>query len=204
MPTRLVDYGFGVSTGPLVWNRHKEQFSNTKKAGVFPVIWAEAVTSSGTFEWRSEKRGHSPWFKPREKDHWVITRHPCLLVQRTTAKEQARRLIAAELPVSFVREHGGVIVENHLNMVRPTVRHPAIAMPVVTALLRSRMVDSVFRCINGSVAVSAYELESLPLPSLEQAKQLERKIAQRATVAELEYEIEKAYLEPSDAAIFIA
>ena len=41
------------------------------------------------------------------------------LVQRTTAKEQNRRLIAAELPASFIKKHGAVVVENHVNMVRP-------------------------------------------------------------------------------------
>src|SRR5579864_2410576 len=204
MPTRLADYGYGVSTGPLVWNRHKGQFHSSKKEGMFPVIWAEAVTSSGRFEWRSEKRGHLPWFKPREKDFWVITRHPCVLVQRTTAKEQVRRLIAAELPASFIRHHKGVIVENHLNMVRPIVRGPAVATAVVTALLKSALMDSVFRCINGSVAVSAYELESLPLPSIPDAKRLEQKIAQGLSAADLECEIEKIYLGSAHAATSIA
>ena len=43
---------------------------------------------------------------------WVAD--ACILVQRTTAKEQARRLIAAELPSEFVHQHRGVVVENHL------------------------------------------------------------------------------------------
>lgn len=204
MPARLADYGYGVSTGPLVWNRHKGQFHSTQKLGTFPVIWAEAVTSSGKFEWRSQKRGHLPWFKPREKDFWVVTNHTCILVQRTTAKEQARRLIAAELPASFIHQHDGVIVENHLNMVRPIIREPAVAPSVITALLKSNVMDAVFRCINGSVAVSAYEIESLPLPSLRDAKRLEHILVQGASAAELECEIEKIYQGSVHAAASIA
>ena len=134
--------------------------------GAYPVIWAESVTSDGRFEWRSEKRNHAPWFAARRpKDDWLIVTRPCVLLQRTTAKEQPRRLIAAELPESFIRRYKGVIVENHLNMVRAIAPEPAVPAAVIAALLNSAAVDAAFRCINGSVAVSAFELEELPLPA---------------------------------------
>lgn len=88
-------------------------------------------------------------------------------MQRTTAKEQNRRLIAAELPRAFVDEHGGVVIENHLNMIRPIANTSIIPSRILTTLLNSSIVDRAFRCISGSVAVSAYELEALPLPPRE-------------------------------------
>jgi adenine-specific DNA-methyltransferase len=36
---------------------------------------------------------------------------------------------------------------------------------VLAAFLNSAAADRAFRCISGTVAVSAYELESMPLPS---------------------------------------
>ena len=40
-----------------------------------------------------------PWFAARlPRDEWLLLDRSCVLLQRTTAKEQARRLIAAELP----------------------------------------------------------------------------------------------------------
>lgn len=194
MPARLSDYGYEVSTGPLVWNRFKSQFLAAPKTGSYPVIWAEAVTSKGTFEWRSEKRNHAPWFKANlPKDEWLIVKRPCVLLQRTTAKEQARRLIAAELPPSFVRKHDGVIVENHLNMVRATSTTPKIRAEVIALLLNSEAVDAAFRCISGSVAVSAFELEEMPLPSLEQAKRLEQLMVKGAKRETLEAAIAAMY-----------
>ena len=86
------------------------------------------------------------------------------LLQRTTAKEQNRRLIAAELPRNFLSEHGAVVIENHLNMIRPINSAPAIPPKVLSAFLNTEVVDEAFRCLSGSVAVSAYELEALPLP----------------------------------------
>ena len=165
MPHRLVDYGYGVSTGPLVWNRFKPQLHASKGKRTYPVVWAESVTSDGRFIWRTERRNHAPWFSADlPRDAWLLVDQPCVLLQRTTAKEQARRLIAAEMPTSFVRKHGAAIVENHLNMVRPIIDSPAISSGAIAALLNSAAADATFRCINGSVAVSAFELEAMPVP----------------------------------------
>ncbi|HTT79095.1 MAG TPA: N-6 DNA methylase [Stellaceae bacterium] len=194
MPHRLADYGYGVSTGPLVWNRFKGQFRAQGGAGNFPVIWAESVTSDGRFLWRSEKRNHAPWFAARRpKDDWLIVTQPCVLLQRTTAKEQPRRLIAAELPASFIKKHGGVTVENHLNMVRPIVDEPRVPPAVIAVLLNSAAVDAAFRCINGSVAVSAFELEEMPLPSPAAVRRVAKLVATGAAPAAIEAVIAAAY-----------
>jgi adenine-specific DNA-methyltransferase len=164
MPHRLKDYGYEVSTGPLVWNRHKSQLQGRPGMGRLPLIWAECVTSEGTFVFRADKKNHEPYFKPADGDEWLISRSPCILLQRTTAKEQHRRLIAAELPKKFLSEHGAVVIENHLNMIRPVNGAPQVSPRVLAAFLNTEIVDKAFRCFSGSVAVSAYELEALPLP----------------------------------------
>lgn len=204
MPTRLADYGYKVSTGPLVWNRHKPRFRATPSPVRFPVIWAEAISSTGQFQFRAEKVNHLPWFEPLEREQWVVTRRPSVLVQRTTAKEQKRRLIAAVLPSTFIRQHGGVVVENHLNMVVPTCAQPKVSPQVIAELLNSNMLDAAFRCVNGSVAVSAYELESLPLPTVGDAKNLECLILQRATRSEIQAAINRLYLGEMNAAAGVA
>ena len=194
MPHRLADYGCSVSTGPLVWNRFKEQFRTQPRTGDFPVIWAESVSSDGRFVWRSEKRNHAPWFAARRpKDDWLIVTQPCVLVQRTTAKEQPRRLIAAELPAIFIRRHGGVTVENHLNMVRPIIGEAPLPPAVIAALLNSAAVDAAFRCLNGSVAVSAFELEELPLPNPIFMTRVASLVAAAAPAAKIEAVIAAAY-----------
>jgi adenine-specific DNA-methyltransferase len=191
---RLADYGYGVSTGPLVWNRFKDQFRQERRAGCYPVIWAESVTSAGNFVWRSEKRNHAPWFEARlPRDNWLIVTQPCVLLQRTTAKEQARRLIAAEMSAAFLRRHRGVIVENHLNMVRAIVPQPGVPAAVIAALLGSATVDAAFRCINGSVAVSAFELEALPLPPPSVMADLAALVAAGAPARQIEAVIAAAY-----------
>lgn len=190
---RLADYGYTVSTGPLVWNRHKASLRDQPGKGRYPLIWAESVRSHGTFEFRAQKRNHKPYFEPKTEEYWVVTDFPCVLLQRTTAKEQCRRLIAAELPESFIEEHGAVVIENHLNMIKTTNGTPEVSPVALAALLNSDVVDQVFRCINGSVAVSAYELEALPLPSPEDMKEIEKLVKRRAKHKTLESRVERLY-----------
>ena len=195
MPTRLKDWGYKVSTGPLVWNRFKDQLRGRLSKDTLPLIWAEAVTSDGRFVFRADKRNHQPYFRPTEVDGWLKVSTPCVLLQRTTAKEQPRRLIAAELPASFIRAHGSVIVENHLNMVRPLKKKPLVSPATVAAVLNSQIVDQVFRCISGSVAVSAFELEALPLPSVACMQAIEELVGRKASAAAIEAALRGLFFE---------
>ena len=190
---RLADYGYKASTGPLVWNRHKPSLRDGPGNGRFPLLWAECVRSEGVFEFRAQRRNHKPFFEPNADELWVVTDFPCVLLQRTTAKEQARRLIAAELPLSFIREHGAVVIENHLNMIKPIDGTPRVSPAAVATLLNSVVVDRLFRCINGSVAVSAYEMESLPLPPPEAMQAVEQLVRERADRQTLERAVESLY-----------
>ncbi len=64
---------------------------------------------------------------------------------------------------------------------------------MIAALFNSRVVDEVFRCMNGSVAVSAFELEALPLPDIAQLKTLKRLVAQSADRALIDEECSRLY-----------
>ena len=191
---RLADYGYTVSTGPLVWNRHKPSLRDRPGRGRYPLVWAESVRAEGVFEFRAEKRNHKPWFEPKANERWVVTDVPCVLLQRTTAKEQSRRLIAAELPPAFLEKHGAVVVENHLNMIKPLNGAPRVTPGALAVLLNSGVVDQVFRCINGSVAVSAYELEALPLPRPEDVREIEGLVRRWAPRETLEGAVERLFV----------
>ena len=193
MPHRLQDWGYTVSTGPLVWNRHKGQLSKRAARGRYPLVWAEAITADGRFEWRSERRNHLPYFELGERGEHLLTTQPCVLLQRTTAKEQPRRLIAAVLPEEFLDQHGGAVVENHVNMLRPLSEHPKVSADVLAAFLNSSAADQAFRCLSGSVAVSASELEALPLPPPEALAGLNALMAQRPSAEAIDAECAVLY-----------
>lgn len=197
MPHRLSDLGYKVSTGPLVWNRHKDRLFSKRSRSLIPLIWAECVdqTAQGQFTFKATGRNHVPWYKPYRQGDSNVVNKACVLLQRTTSIEQERRLLAAELPQSFIDENGGsVAVENHLNMVRAVSQSDIRVSPsVIVRLLNSRTVDQLFRCISGSTAVSAYELESLPFPSPEECLEIERMLENNASSETIELYIEGLY-----------
>jgi len=194
MKTRLADWGYKVSTGPLVWNRHKEQLCERPGKNRLPLIWAEAIAGPGRFVFRAEKKNHAPYFRLLPGDEWLKIDKPCVLLQRTTAKEQSRRLIAAALPEKLISEHGGVVVENHLNMLRPLNGMPSVTPAAVAAVLNSAIADQAFRCISGSVAVSAFELEALPLPAVAQMRKIEGLVRRGAQPDTIEKRLRAFYL----------
>ncbi|MEQ6280840.1 HsdM family class I SAM-dependent methyltransferase [Kluyvera huaxiensis] len=172
MPMRLAELGYSVSTGQLVWNRFKSQLRTTKGKNSYPLIWAESITSEG-FRFSADRKNHVPYIDIAPRQDFLVTASECVLVQRTTSKEQDKRILAVILPQNFIDETGGVVVENHINIVYSNGFFSAVNPETIAVLLNSHVVDRAFRCISGSVAVSAYELNSIPLPSLEQVMEIQ-------------------------------
>ena len=103
-------------------------------------------------------------------------------------------MIAAEMPASFIKNHGAVVVENHLNMIRASAdKRPKVSTAALAAVLNSSIADEAFRCISGSVAVSAFELEALPLPAAEDMAAIESLIRRRAKPETIEALIRALY-----------
>jgi adenine-specific DNA-methyltransferase len=152
----------------------------------YPIVWAESLKVNGSFVLSSEKKNHKRYFRFRRGDEWLITTTTCILLQRTTAKEQEKRLIAAVLPSNILKKHKGVAVENHINMIIPIHAAPAIDIGTLNFFLNSKAANNAFRSMSGSVAISAYELESFPLPDPDQLQIL--KIAIQRNVSNDEKE----------------
>ncbi|WP_225397765.1 Eco57I restriction-modification methylase domain-containing protein [[Mycobacterium] vasticus] len=167
LPWSLADAGWRVSTGPLVWNRRKADLYPRPAANRHYVVWA-ADLDGGQLHRDSARSAYRYMALNSAADrNTMLIDEPCVLVQRTTSPEQARRLVAAELTAEWLRGvRGAVVVENHVNVLRPSRPSPAISRSLLTRLLATETLDKLMRCISGSVAVSAYELESLALPDL--------------------------------------
>lgn len=165
MPLSLRSVGWRVSTGPLVWNRRRADLNPVRGKDMAPVLWA-ADLDGGKLHCDS-RRDRLRWLSLQGNDASVLLlEEPAILVQRTTAPEQQRRVVCVELTPALLSEWGGaIVVENHVNVIRAVgPAKPLLSRPALAAVLSTRTIDQLMRCISGSVAVSAYELESLPLP----------------------------------------
>ena len=162
MPLNLRDAGWSASTGPLVWNRRKADLA---PEGGTSIVWASDIVN-GVVKPTDARRNFRTIRLLSEADRrTMLLDRPAILIQRTTAPEQQRRLVAASLNAEDLQAWGGeVVVENHVNVLRP-VGDPLVSQRLLSALLATKTLDAVARCISGSVALSAFELESLPLPA---------------------------------------
>lgn len=187
MPLTLGSVGWRVSTGPLVWNRRRSDLGPKRGKACMPVVWA-ADLDGGRLH-RDPTRNGLRWLSLRGSDVSVMPlREPAVLVQRTTAPEQRRRVVCVDLTPELLDEWGGAVVaENHVNVVRPREgKTPLLSREALAAVLSTQAIDRLMRCISGSVAVSAYELESLPFPpatTLEAWESLRGKNLEKAVAA---------------------
>lgn len=195
MPTRLSDWGFTVNTGPMIWNRFKSHLRIDKQRSCFRLIWAENVAPGGKLDLSKTKK---PWrymyLSSSDQSSTLLSKEDCIIIQRTTSKEQRRRLVASFLSINALSSGKGVVVENHLNIIRVRPgKEPSVSMSAALAFFNSSTADLAFRCISGSVAVSAYELGCLPLPSVAQMQLIEDAIENESTQPQIDALCTKIY-----------
>ena len=167
LPT-LESAGFQVKTGYVVPYRHDEFLTPRKKKNSYPLIWAEAIRSGGLSPEYAYSHGRIRWMTHIKTCPGLISK-PCVLIKRTSSKEQAQRIQAAVVSSDFINEYGGFYAENHINVLIPE-ESSATSLEGLTKLLQTDVVNSLFRCINGTVTVSATELIRLPMPTAEALK----------------------------------
>lgn len=168
LPLTLKDCGWRVSTGPLVWNRRRDDLSSRKASNRARIIWGADMQDGAIKRAKARSALRYLTLSSPSDDKVMVLKTPAVLVQRTTAPEQERRLVVAALTQGTLDAHDGqVVIENHINVLRPTESNPVLTLETLTRVLTSPTLDRLMRCISGSVAVSAYELEALPLPDRE-------------------------------------
>lgn len=185
MPLTLGTAGWAASTGPLVWNRRRGDLHSRAATDRAYVIWGADIDGGELHRDQARNALRFLALRDASDSHTMVLDAPAILVQRTTAPEQRRRLVAAELAQEDLDRLGRIVVENHVNVLHPRKPKPAISQGALLRVLATKTFDRLTRCISGSVALSAYELESLPLPAAEvlvswedlHAEDLERAVA---------------------------
>jgi len=159
LPLMHPSIGYVAKTGPIVWNRLKGHLCDQPIPDSLPLVWSNNV-SGFAFDATGNRGGKCGYLRLDERTRHLLTRGPCVLVQRTTAKEQRRRLVAA-FPLEWEARVGPFFVENHLNAIVPIKGARSVLPECIMALLNSRLLDFVFRASNGNTQVSATELNMM-------------------------------------------
>lgn len=184
----LAALGLEVSTGPVVPFRAREYLRAEPTSTTVPMLWLQHVLP-GRVEWPLRSSFRKPEHLERGAPEKLLVRNRTyVLLRRFSAKEDARRLVAAPyLRDSLPAPRLGL--ENHLNFIYR--KQGELAGPearALSALLNSALFDAYFRISSGNTQVSATELRGLPLPhagALDQvAARLERGASEEDAVTD--------------------
>jgi adenine-specific DNA-methyltransferase len=175
----LHQYDIQISTGPVVSFRATqylhEQYSN---GTIFLVPLYQLInTAKMQFEWPVAKRNKPQYIEIcEETKSLLLPNKNYIFLRRFSAKDDKSRLVATPYFVDITQaEYIGV--ENHLNYIyRPKGHLDRNEILGLSALLNSNLFDTYFRTFNGNINVSATELREMPLPPLEDIKQIGNEI----------------------------
>jgi len=201
-PSTLQDLGLTVSTGRVVAFRAQEHLHAQPGAQTVPLIYPLHLRS-GAVAWPqpAARKPNALALNAKTPDLTVPNGH-YVLVKRFSAKEEAKRIVAAVHDP--IRVPGDAIgFENHLTYFHSQHNglDPTLAKGLA-AYLNSSLVDTYFRQFNGHTQVNATDLRSLPYPTEAQLRALGDQIgetfpAQRDVDALIEKEV-VAMVEPTD------
>lgn len=166
-PTVLADYGYGLRVGKVVPTRERDHLRLKPGDGLLPLLWASEARPDGSFAFANGKRSKlASWYAPPAGGAAYVTKRPAVIVQRTSNRDQKRRLNAAAVPPAFYREYAprGFVAENHVIVLEALTETPLVTPSVLAALLNSAPVNERFSAVSGSFSVSAKLLARLALP----------------------------------------
>lgn len=164
-PETLGSLGLEISTGPVIPFRARQSIARegAVPSPHLPLLWMNHVKPMSV-TWPLNR--HKPeYIRGDLAKRLLVPNRNYVLLRRFSAKEEARRLVAAPY-VATCFDAPEVGLENHLNYIhRPAGFCTEEEVWGLAALYSSRLMNDYFRTANGNTQVSATELRAMPLPS---------------------------------------
>ena len=175
----LNKYGFNVSTGPVVPFRARSLLRETEAVAnkqAVPLLWMQNVKPQQV-EWPITQTNKPQGITLLEEARsLLVPSKNYVLLRRFSAKEEARRLIAAPF-LAKQYQYPGIGLENHLNYIyRVGGDLEEEETFGLAAFYNCALVDRYFRIVNGNTQINAAELRALPMPPLAIIKHIGQKI----------------------------
>ena len=172
LPNTLADLGVTVSTGRVVGFRAKHRLHFEARTGDAPLILARH-SRNGFISWPNNE-GSKP-------NALAVDGHGCdelfpsgwyVLVNRFSAKEEKRRIVAALYDPSRINARK-VAFDNKLNVLhRGGCGLPEDLAKGIAVFLNSTIVDAYFRQFSGHTQVNAADLRSIRFPEILDLKRI--------------------------------
>lgn len=177
-PNTLKDLGLEASTGPVVTFRTEKNlhYDVEKRNDSAPLIWMHNFVNK-KIDWPVRKKNKpTAIYANEETKKLLLPVENYVVIGRFSFKEQKKRLnVAVLLKEDFSFKMIGL--ENHVNFIHKIIGELTEEETMgIAALLNTYYFDNYFRSLNGNTQVNAVDLRCLPLPSIEQIKEIGRQI----------------------------
>jgi len=160
----LLDMGYEVETGALVWNQHRDILTDKHKDDTVPVVWSRNITKDRIVLDNHDK----PQYVERDAVRDKVREGPAIAVNRVVGKPGSGSLRACLIP-----EGTEFVGENHVNLIFPPekkqmtfgeeglVTDDSLDIEEVLRQLNSEEKTEILRSITGNTQVSKNELLKL-------------------------------------------
>ena len=190
LPYTLADLGVIVSTGRVVSFRARERLRAKAGTDDIPLVFPRHF-AKGFVCWPSTS-GTKPnaLAKSKEYDDLLLPRGWYVLVNRFTAKEERRRVVAALFDPARI-DSERIAFDNKLNVLhRQNAGLSKGLAKGLAAFLNTTAVDMYFRQFSGHTQVNAADLRSLYFPSFDELEYLGRYVGdEMPTEDELNHQV---------------
>lgn len=171
----LIDYNIQISTGPVVSFRSLNYIQNNYQNGTIflaPLFWLHNVNKM-FLEWPLTLKDKGQFIKIENNSKSIlIPNKNYIFLRRFSTKDDKSRLIASPYFCNYAKSNF-IGVENKLNYIYRKNGHLERSEVVgICALLNSELFDTYFQIFNGNVNVSATELRSMKIPTLNEIKEI--------------------------------
>ncbi|MER9762632.1 N-6 DNA methylase [Mesorhizobium sp. M0138] len=167
----LRSLGWTGRVGPVVPFRWQSQMFHAadqpeRVTSSAKLIWASAIGQDGSFDPTRTSGVAKPDRASVDLKASFVIRSPCVVVQRTSASNQKRRICAAAIDISMVRRYGPMVGDNHVIALFPpdTVKNADQAVNSMAARLNSLEMSTVYASSCGTASVSVKQLMEMYLP----------------------------------------
>lgn len=178
----LTDLGIGVSTGPVVDFRMREDLRQEPRLGDVPLIYPHHLPGS-TLAWPAAGSKKANAIADNERTaRWLFPAGTYVLTRRFSAKEEKRRVVAYLLPGDALPS-SRVGFENHMNVFHAGKRGlPEALAWGLYAWLNSTVLDQHLRRFSGHTQVNATDLRNMRYPQRSALEGLGQKVKDLRTL----------------------
>lgn len=195
LPTKFIDSGYYISTGPVVEHRSRRYIlEEVNTPSTVPLLRPHNVKSMEA-TWSGSNKKDVSYIINEDSKKFLLSNNTYVLLKRFSSKDEKKRLVAGVYSPILGNSHIGF--GNKLNYVglKDADLNYKEALGL-SAVLNSTFMDNYFRCISGNTQVNATDIRSMKFPTREMVCKISEELLNISITQDIIDRIVTKYLFP--------